>query len=226
MALEKMKIIAYKKPDLTDKVGEFIALINPETYSLDYKVLFNDGQAQGTSTKQQKYTLTAPEEISFEFLFDGSGILDGQEPIDGQTLFEKVKAFREMLTTIDSTSHEPYHLKLGWGTLLFKGRCTALTINYKLFNPDGTPLRAVCKASFKGSIEETLRVAQEMLQSPDLTHYKIIKKGETLPWLCYQVYGDPKYYIQVAAVNKLGNFRNLEAGDEIFFPPINKTNDA
>jgi phage tail protein X len=139
-------------------------------------------------------------------------------------VFEKVKALKEMLTGVDSTSHEPKHFKLGWGTMLFKGRCTALNIAYKLFNPDGTPIRAICKASFKGSIEEGLRIAQDNLQSPDLTHYRKVKKGDTLPLLCYHIYGDSRHYIQVAAANKLNNFRNLKMGDEIFFPPIAKTN--
>ena len=100
----------------------------------------------------------------------------------------------------------------------------ALNIAYKLFNADGTPIRAICKASFKGSIEEGLRIAKDNLKSPDLTHHRKLVKGDTLPLLCYKIYGDSKYYIQVAAVNKLSNFRNLKPGDEIFFPPVSKIN--
>jgi phage tail protein X len=224
--LEKLRIIAYNNPDLADshKVGApFDTMINPESYTLDYKVEFKDGQGHGTSGNQQKFTVKSPEEISFEFLFDSTGVIDGQT-YDDKGVFEKVKALKEMLTGVDSTSHEPKHFKLGWGTMLFKGRCTALNIAYKLFNPDGTPIRAICKASFKGSIEEGLRIAQDNLQSPDLTHYRKVKKGDTLPLLCYHIYGDSRHYIQVAAANKLNNFRNLKMGDEIFFPPIAKTN--
>ena len=55
-------------------------------------------------------------------------------------------------------------LVLVLGTLLFKGRCTALNIAYKLFNPDGAPIRAICKVTFKEMKEEKLRVAQEHRQ--------------------------------------------------------------
>lgn len=229
MALEKMRIMAYTDPALNTKADkpydEFEVMINPETYSLDFKVEFREGQGQGTSGSQAPFTVKPPEEISFEFLFDSSGIIDGQA-YNQDGVFPKVNTLKEMLTGVDSKSHEPRHFKLGWGTMLFKGRCTSVNIAYKLFNADGTPIRAVCKASFKGSVEEGLRIAQDNLQSPDLTHYRIIKGGESLPLLCYRMYGDSKYYIQVAKVNKLSNFRKLRPGDEIFFPPVSKTSNA
>lgn len=57
----------------------FEALINPESYTLDYKLKFSEsGQGQGTSGKQLKYEYTEPEEITFEFLFDNTGIINGK----------------------------------------------------------------------------------------------------------------------------------------------------
>jgi nucleoid-associated protein YgaU len=106
---------------------------------------------------------------------------------------------------------------------LFKGRCTALSIAYKLFDPDGSPIRATCKVTFKGSVEENLRVATENAQSPDLTHYHLVKAGETLPLLCYDIYGDSRYYPAIARINKLLNFRKLKEGDELYFPPLEKS---
>jgi len=105
---------------------------------------------------------------------------------------------------------------------LFKGRCTGLNINFKLFNSDGKPTRAICKVTFTGSIEDNLRTAEERRESPDLTHYRLIKAGDTLPLMCYRIYGNSGYYLQVAQVNKLSNFRRLQPGTEIFFPPIEK----
>ena len=220
--LEKIRIMAYNNPDYADnhKVGDtFKAIINPESYVLDYKVEFNEGQGHGTSTATQRFNLKKPEEISFDFLFDSTGIISG---IKTESVFDEVNSFREMLLAYDSQSHEPKHFKLIWGHLLFKGRCNALSITYKLFNPDGSPIRAVCKAGFKGSIEESLRVAIEAPQSPDLTHYRTVKQGDTLPLMCFHIYGDSKYYLQVARANKLHNFRDIKPGTELFFPPLIK----
>ena len=222
--LEKMMILAYNNPDLADnhKVGDtFVAMMNPEGYTLDYKVTFNESQGHGTSGTQQRFFAKPPEEMQFEFLFDNTGIIDGQPLEEG--MYDKVENFKKLLIENDADSHEPRHFRLIWGKFYFKGRCTGININYKLFKPDGTPIRAICKVSFKGSIEETLRVTLENAHSPDLTHYRIVKKGETLPWLCYLVYGDPKYYPEVARVNKLSDFRSLPQGTELFFPPIAKS---
>ncbi len=221
--LEKVQILAYNNPDFADnhQVGDpFKALINPETYALEYKVEFTEGQGHGTSHATQRFNVKAPEELSFEFLFDSTGIID-QNPRND--VFGDVNTFKTMMLEYDSQSHEPKHFKLVWGHLLFKGRCTSLSITYKLFNPDGSPIRAVCKAGFKGSIEETLRVAIENPQSSDLTHYKTVMQGDTLPLLCYQVYGDSKYYLEVAKVNNLINFRQIAQGTDLFFPPLSTT---
>lgn len=221
--LEKIKILAYNNPDYADshQVGTtFTALINPESYVLDYKVEFTEGQGHGTSAATQRFNVKKPEEMSFEFLFDSSGIIDGKPK---ENIYEDVENFKKMLLEYDSDSHEPKHFKLVWGSFIFKGRCNALTVTYKLFNPDGSPIRAICKTGFKGSVEETLRVATENPQSPDLTHYRVTKDGDTLPLMCFNIYGDSKYYMEVARVNRLSNFRALKQGTQLFFPPIVKS---
>jgi len=112
---------------------------------------------------------------------------------------------------------------LVWGTLIFKGRATEVSINYKLFNANGEPIRAIVKVKFKGSIEEKLRIAKENKSSPDLTHERIIKAGDTLPLMCQRIYGEARRYVQVAEYNGLTNFRSLLPGQRLLFPPIEKT---
>lgn len=156
--LEKMLILAFETSDAAESGGRaeandsFEALINPETYTLEYKVKTAKRQGHGTSGAQSKFEYTMPEELVFDFLFDNTGIIDGKPKKNG--VFDDVNYFRRLLTRYQGNSHEPYHLKLVWGNLLFKGRAIEVSITYKLFNPDGQPIRAVVKAKFKGSIEE------------------------------------------------------------------------
>jgi hypothetical protein len=44
--------------------------------------------------------------------------------------------------------------------------------------------------------------------------------GDTLPLLCFQIYQESKYYVEVARINRLDDFRNLEPGRQILFPPL------
>jgi LysM repeat protein len=225
--LEKMLILAFGSSEDAESGGrkdakdEFEALINPETYTLEYKVKTSEGQGQGTSGAQPKFEYTLPEELTFEFLFDNTGIIDNKPKEDG--IFDDVNRFKLLLTQYQGSSHEPYHLKLIWGNLLFKGRAIEVSITYKLFNADGQPIRAVVKVKFKGSIEEKKRVAKENKESADLTHIRKVKAGDTLPLMCERIYGDSKYYLQVAKVNELSNFRYLLPGTELVFPPLAKT---
>lgn len=226
--LEKMLILAFTDSEkaenggLADADASFEALINPETYTLEYKLKFSDsGQGQGSSGQQLKYEYSEPEEIIFEFLFDNTGIIDGKPRAN---IVDDIQKFREVLIDYDGDSHEPRHFKLVWGqNSIFKGRVTEVSITYKMFLPDGTPIRAVAKVKFKSSIEDAIRAAQENKTSPDLTHIRKVKAGDTLPFMCYKIYGDPKYYLTIAEVNGLNNFRNLTVGTDLIFPPFEKS---
>ena len=99
-------------------------------------------------------------------------------------------------------------------------RALEVGITYKLFNPDGQPIRAVVRVKFQGSIEEEKRARVENRSSPDLTHRRRVGPGDTLPFMCYAVYGDPRHYLYVAAFNRFDDFRRLTVGQEVVFPPL------
>jgi LysM repeat protein len=226
--LEKMLILAFNDAKKAENGGtldadaRFEALINPESYTLDYKLKFSESkQGHGSSGKQLKYEYTEPEEITFEFLFDNTGIIDGKPR---ESVADDLKKFREVVIDYKGDTHEPRHFKLVWGeNPVFKGRVVEVGIIYKLFTPDGKPIRAVAKVKFKASIEELKRAAKENKSSPDLTHTRIVKAGDTLPLMCERIYGEAHRYAQVAKINGLANFRKLTPGQKILFPPIEKT---
>ena len=83
-------------------------------------------------------------------------------------------------------------------------------------------MRATINASFKKSVSRTEQAAQARLTSPDLTHFKIVNEGETLPLIAQKIYGDPNFYLEIARVNNLNNFRKLKAGQQLILPPVNK----
>ena len=222
--LQKMKIIAYSDPEFNDKVddGEFTTLINPESYVFNYKVETEDEQAPGTSAAAVKFNKALPEEMQFDFIFDSTGAIPGTSNTDDGVI-KDVEHLKKVGLQYDGETHKPNYLKISWGTLLFKGCLTELSITFKLFKPDGTPIRATATGKFKGFVEDNLRVAKENAQSPDLVHVRTVKEGDNLPLLCHRIYGDSKYYMEVARVNNLVNFRSLTAGQELNFPPIDKS---
>ena len=224
----KMKIYSYSDPTFNQLEDEFTVLLNPENYTLNYEVQFAGSQSPGSSGHELKFDRIKPQRLDFEFLFDRTGAIVDTFSIpsfasnddDGvQTDIDKLK---EVTLGYDGNIHRTRFLILSWGKLLFKCCLTNLKVTYKLFRPDGVPLRAVANCAFEEFREEQQRVREENNNSPDLTHIRTVRKGDTLPLMCHRIYGDQNYYLQVADVNEITNFRKLEIGQKIFFPPIKK----
>ncbi len=232
--LAKMKIVAFEDPKYENEIddGEYVVQVNPEGYKFNYKLDYGENQAPGTSSVQSKFNKIKPEKLEFEFIFDKTGAIPNtfsgtsqaeiaKERVDG--VIPDLEHFKSVVIGYKGDLHKPPYLMLSWGTLLFKGVVLEMTIEFKMFRADGTPLRALVKAKFEGFVEDELRVKKDNDQSPDITHLRIAKDGDNLPLMAHRIYRDPAYYIKVAQRNKLIHFRQLEAGQKIYFPPVRKT---
>ncbi|WP_299763445.1 LysM peptidoglycan-binding domain-containing protein [uncultured Dokdonia sp.] len=234
--LAKLEIATYTKSDYKTKVrsGAFNAFINPESYSITYKNNFNTDRSPGQQRDNYKYDSSVSPDLDLEFLFDGTGVvqqnsgnrllnlLSGGADFVKDTVKGQIDKFLEATGEYDGTIHKPYNVIISWGDFEFKGVLLELTLDYKLFTPDGKPLRAIGKAKFHESISPELAEAEVKTNSPDLTHIRMVKAGDTLPLMTERIYGDDKYYLEVAKINNITSFRQLQPGTEIFFPPIEK----
>ena len=232
-SLIKLKIIAHEdaKCQKPVKDKEFEALINPSQFIEDLSVSYSQCQGKGTSGVQLQFDKITPANFDLELIFDATGILVKKEVFDitnplsppkPESVEDQIKKFKEVTMSYDGETHSTYYLKLIWGKLFFIGNLIKLKITYTLFKPDGTPLRAKANATFKQFKEDELRIIEEGKSSPDLTHVRTVKAGDTLPLMTYNIYGDFSYYLEVARVNKLKNYRQLIPGMKLIFPPLNK----
>lgn len=223
MANNVAKLKIYSYPDASRKSADasMEVLVNPESYSQKITVKFSDKQAPGTTGKMPKFSKMEPQKLDFELLFDSTGVINGVQ--DQQNGVEaELARFKKLVLEYKGDKHRPRFLSIYWGTLKFDCCLENLDITYKLFRSDGLPLRALAKAGFIGSMDDTKRVAVENASSPDLTHLRTVMEGDTLPLMAFRIYGDSKYYIEVARVNGLDSFRDLKTGMQLVFPPIAK----
>lgn len=226
----KMKIMAFSDNGFSEKVDEMFVQLNPESYSLDYEVQFANSQTTGSSGKELLFDKIRAHRLNFDFLFDRTGALGSSSNFPGVVQLDRnqneegvqpdIDLLREVTMGFDGKIHRTKYLILSWGTLLFKCCLTKMNVTYKLFRPDGTPLRALARCHFEEYRETELRVKEDNRNSPDLTHIRTVKHGDTLPLMAYRIYGDSKYYLEVAKVNEIENFRDLPVGSKIFFPPV------
>lgn len=216
--LEKLLIKAYEAADYSGQpVAEFTAFINPNEITLAYEMEYDSAQGSGTTNSRMNFKKMKPGDMSLTFFIDGTGANGRAADVQQQ-----VERF-QTVTGYNGNIHRPNYLKVVWGTLQVK-RCVlkSASIAYKLFKPDGVPLRAVITATFTDNADDQTRVAMAQDQSPDLTHVRMVKAGDTLPGLCHRIYGDPAYYLDVARANGIDDFRRLVPGTKIFFPPLEK----
>lgn len=226
-SLSKMKITAFTDKSFRyekEPVGEFSVYINPAAYARSYKILYNDQQAQGSNGPSPKFNRTVSDTVKFELVFDGTGVvgspLPGVVPYMSDGIKDQIDLFMKLVFSYNGNIHSPNFLEISWGTLLFKCRLSTLDFNYTLFKPDGTPLRARANAVFTSYLSETELALLAENSSPDLSHLVTVKGGDTLPLLCYGIYGSSTHYLEIARVNGLAHFRDLAAGMQLLFPPL------
>ena len=219
--LEKLLIKAYTEPDYSGSpVAEFKADFNPAEYSQAYDVEFERQQGEGSTGSPVVFRKVKPQEYKLKLTFDGTGVSGLQVEVH-----DRVQEFFSVCG-YDGEIHRPRYLKLLWGKLESKCVLLKADITYKLFFSDGRPLRAVMDATFSENIDDSTRVAEANDQSPDLMRQVTVKAGDSLPLLCFRAYGDPAYYLQVAEVNGLDDFRELQVGQTLLFPPLEKAGHA
>lgn len=219
--LTKLKIEAYKGPEYKsgDKITglEFVAMFNPTNFSRKLAIEYGENQGFGTSSASSKFVKIKPQEYSVELLIDGTGASGPKESVPDQ-----IKNFMKVCAEYNGEKHRPNYLLISWAELVLKALLTNVDISYTLFNNEGVPLRAKIAATFLGTIDDVLREKEDKPSSPDLTHVRTVLEGDSLPLLTKAIYGNSKYYMQVAEANQLKNFRNLVPGTTLFFPPIVK----
>jgi hypothetical protein len=217
--LGKLKILAFTSDKFEmggPPVGIYIAMFNPESFSIATRLNNERTVKPGGTGTEIRFRNIEARSYSFEFLVDGTGATGEKREV-----FADVELFKYTVGYV-GILHRPHYLILNWGLFLAKCVLDSMTVTYDLFRKDGTPLRARITATFLEYIENLLEELLSDRSSPDLTHERIVKEGDTLPLLTHQIYGDSSYYPEVARVNRLNNFRSLKAGDRIIFPPIDK----
>jgi hypothetical protein len=241
-ALAKLTIDGYKTEHREGvPLGTFTAQYNPETFSLHHENVFQGEQGIGCTSGASTWSYSRPRRLAVNLVLDGTNVgYMGVELLRRvPTVAEQISSFLATCYQLVGEIHQPLYLKLTWGKALggfaalagfgampapsFPCRLASVDIDYQAFDRDGSPLHAVLAAAFVEQLDPAKQAAAEKRSSPDLTHRRVVVDGDTLPLLCREIYGSPSHYLRVAQVNGLDDFRTLTAGQELMFPPFERT---
>jgi LysM repeat protein len=231
--LQKLKITAYTTSSRQGLLpASFEVMFNPNSISVKHENKFSKLQGINTSGRKAEYSHSRSKEVKLDLVLDGTGVTDfGIATLLGmgtKSVAEQIEKFLELCFKMDGGIHEPKYLKIQWGEGALKDfdcRLQSVDIEYTLFDKSGAPLHAVLKTNFIEDLDPAKRTRQEGKNSPDLSHTRVVKNGDTLPLLSKEIYGSAEYYLRVAQVNNIDDFRNLTPGQKIIFPPLASRNE-
>ena len=196
---------------------KFEVMLNPASYKHYESIIYNKENALQSNEPDRKFSAIPPRKLDFNIIIDGTGVVTPSGHSDVTTQIDQLN---NIVYKYQEKKREPSHVLILWGSLKFFGRLESMTINYSLFAPGGTPLRAEVALVF-GSF---LPAKQEALMKKNSlsygTHIMTIKAGDTIPGLCHRIYGDGRYGEQVAKINDIDNLRDIKPGTKLIFPPL------
>jgi hypothetical protein len=189
---------------------------NPTEYSISKSNEWKYKTVTGTSYSPPEFGGGQPRQIELSLLFDQTF------PPYTMSVRESTAALLDMMEvpsgkTGGSPTAVPPFVTFEWGRLVFKGACVSLSVTYKLFEPNGDPLRA--------DVKLTLKQAEEAQQGQNPTTraaagYGVhrVRDGDTLPSISYQAYGDATKWRLIADANRLRDVRRLAPGLQLVIP--------
>ena len=117
--------------------------------------------------------------------------------------------------------HTPPTVRFLWGKLDFSGRVESSSVQYTMFAPDGTPVKATVDLVICGEEQGlTQHMAQYPFQSPDRTKERVLREGDQLWMLAQQEYSDPAKWRVIAGANGILNPRRVESAVSLKVPSI------
>jgi hypothetical protein len=200
-----------------DKNKSFTFMLNPSEYDHSYAIGYSRKEAIGQSGSDTKFGGVKPEKLKLGTMIDGTGAVAGADASDVKT---QIKELKDIVYKYDGEKHEPSHVRVLWGSQIFFGRLESMSVDNTMFKPSGEPLRARVQLGFIGFMSKEEEALRANRSSPDMSHLIEVKAGDTLPLLCYRVYKDCSYYLEIARINNMTDFRELKPGSKLHFPPL------
>ena len=207
----------------------FVVQFNPESLTDTTEIEMAPTEpAHGDAGQEAKFKAIKAKTFTLDLLLDGTGYspapppagaLDAAAPSSGLSVVAQIELFRAT-TGFSGNVHRPRYLMLVWGKLVVTCVLESFAIAYKLFTPEGLPLRATITATFKEHKDNAQAELEKNLASPDVQHAHVVREGEHLSAVVHGIYKTPRHYISIAEENGLDTVRRIESGATLYLPPL------
>jgi hypothetical protein len=207
--------------------GKIPVYFNPTEYSITKANDWKYDEVKGNSLPKAQFGGGKPRELSLSLMLDAS-LLGKDAHVRGLTneLF-KMMEVKAGQTPGDPGAAPPF-VTFTWGQeQTFKSVCTQLTVAFKLFRPNGDPIRADVKMTLKQADTASTATSNGANLGTNPTTranaghgVHTVKDGDSLPSIAYEAYGDATVWRAIADVNAIENPLHLRRGRTLSLPKL------
>jgi hypothetical protein len=214
------------------------AWFNPKEYTLARSNKWEVKPVPGAPLPNAQFGGSEPHKIDIELLFDDSDAPGG----DVREITDDLLGMMEVDPKFGSggkNNARPPTVEFGWGPVIWpKAVCNSVSIQYALFKPDGTPIRAIAKlgltqvgkATTKSSGGAAKRAGGAKRADPPTTNPTTVsiggirsytvRDGDSLQSIAYAAYGDPTRWRLIAEANGIDDPIELRRGRVLAIPRL------
>ena len=216
---------------------------NPNELSLEKNTQLAEINIPGLDAPLQQFIRGQAERLKVELFFDSTNAGGtGAETVSVTEHTDKIY----MLCKVESNSHAPPIVTFNWGKhfsgdslakamsehatgvtpatgqgrLSFTGVVESIRQNFTLFSPLGVPLRAKINLVLREYRPLDTQLSELGLNSPNKTHLRVLKNGDSLSSLSAEVYAQPGMWRRIANENGVEDPRRLHPGNSLSIPAI------
>jgi hypothetical protein len=227
--LSKAKFKVFKEDGSFDEIA---VQYNPTSLSFEKSVQTAEIAIPGLDSPIKQFIRGGTETASVELFFDTTESGTGAGAVSVTTLTDPFYG----LVKIDPKTHAAPVCSFLWGEKFpgdrlperygnqrrteFSCVITSVKQDFKLFSPEGTPLRAVLTLKLEEYVPIHRQIQRLNLQSADHTRSHVLTEGESLALVAWQYLHDARQWRHVAAGNGIDDPRRVTAGLAMTIGPL------
>lgn len=227
--LSKAKFKVFKQDGSFEQIT---VQYNPNSLSFEKPVHTAEIAIPGLDSPLKQFVRGGTETAGVELFFDTTERGTGAGATSVTTLTDRFYG----LVKIDPQTHAAPVCSFIWGEKFpgdrlperygnqrrteFSCVVTSIKQDFKLFSPEGTPLRAVLTLKLEEYVPLQRQIEQLNLQSADHTRSHVLEQGESLALVSWQYLHDARDWRHIAAANAIDDPRRITPGQTLTVPPL------
>lgn len=198
---------------------------NPNEYSISKTNVWTVKPIVGASLPTPQFSGGHARELTLNLLFHADP--DGDVSAATDVLFSMMEV-NSSLASGRRNQARPPTITFAWGTFTsFKAVCSRLSVQFTLFRPDGTPVRALASLTLI-QVEKDARsghgtpapAQNPTTRATERLRVHTVRSGDSLQSIAYENYGDPSRWRSIAEANGVDDPLRLVCGSSLSIPLV------